>query len=165
MKRIIAFSVLLLYFLLAGFDSEPAWYEYMPVFMQRSEMEKSVKLEAARGIQNPGKIYVKGQYILINEKYQGIHLIDNSNPESPDNVAFIQIDGCIDMAVKDNVIYADNAVDLIAISINPEMTGIEVTGRIKNVFPELTAPDGRELTYREKNARPENSILVRWEQQ
>jgi len=37
-----------------------------------------------------------------------------------------------------------------------------VTSRIKDVFPELVAPDGLRLSYRQNLSRPEHSILVRW---
>jgi hypothetical protein len=161
MKKILFLTVFILYLLVSGFDIEPE-SEYKPIFMLRSELEKSVKLEGSRDIENPGKIYLKDNLIFINEKYLGIHVIDNTNPEEPENFAFIRVEGCIDMAMKDNVLYADNAVDLISLALNPQMTGIQVTSRIKNVFPELRAPDGFGLTYRQSLARPENSILVRW---
>lgn len=150
--------------LLMGFGWEDENYnEYKPIFMQRVEMEKNIVVDEPRLISNPGKIYLKDNYILINEKYKGIHVVDNSYPEHPSNIAFIRVDGCIDMAVKDNVLYADNAVDLIAIKYNPAFAEIEVTKRIKNVFPELIAPDGRSLSWKERQAIPENSVLVRWE--
>ena len=162
-KTVIFGMVTIAYLLVSGFDYEP-YSLYEPVFMLRTELEKSVKLETGRIILNPGKIYLKDHFIFINEKYLGIHVIDNTNPEEPENMAFIHIDGCIDMAMKDNVLYADNAVDLISVSLNPQMTGIQVTSRQKNVFPEVVAPDGRRLTYREETARPSNAILVRWKQ-
>jgi hypothetical protein len=61
------------------------------------------------------------------------------------------------------VLYADNAVDLIAIKLNENLTGIEVTQRIKNIFPEPVSPDGRGLNWKERRAVPEGAILVRWE--
>ncbi|MCL1821908.1 MAG: hypothetical protein FWG22_03700 [Prolixibacteraceae bacterium] len=161
-KKAPIISVFCLFLMLAGFDVLPM-SDYKPVFMQRSEMEKSVKMETARDIKNPGKIYIKGDTIFINEKYRGIHVIDNSNPETPDNIAFIQVDGCIDMAMKEDILYADNAVDLIALSINNNFTSVEVKSRAKNVFPELMAPNGRSLTGKEQQARPLNTVLVRWE--
>ncbi len=151
-------------FILTGFDVEPVCYSnHKPVFMLRSEMEKNVKLEGPRTITNPGKIYIKDHLIFINEKYRGIHVVDNTNPEDPSIIAFINIDGCIDMAMKDNVLYADNAVDLIAVKADAHMTGIEVTKRIKNTFPEPVSPDGRGLTREERRASPEGAILVRWD--
>lgn len=163
MKYYVPLTILLFYMLISGFDIGP-YSSYEPIFMLRSEMEKSVRLEGARAIENPGKIYLKDNLIFINEKYLGIHVIDNTNPEEPDNFAFIRIDGCLDMAMKDHVLYADNAVDLIALSLNQQMTTLQVTGRTKNVFPEPQAPDGSELSYREREAKPENAILVRWKQ-
>jgi hypothetical protein len=156
------FSFFLL--MLMGFDNEPVYYgPYKPVFMHRQEMEENVMLESARSINNPGKIYLKDHLIFINEKYKGIHVIDNTNSEEPVNAAFIKVDGCIDMAVKYNVLYADNAVDLVALKLNENLNGIEVVKRIHHVFPEPVSPDGRGLTWKERQAVPEGAILVRWD--
>jgi len=163
MTKLKLLSVGVLFLLVSGFDIEPA-SEYEPVFMLRSEMEEGIRLEGPRDIRNPGKIYLKDDLIFINEKYLGIHVIDNTDPAEPENFAFIRIDGCIDMAMKDQVLYADNAVDLISLALSPQMTGVEVTSRLKDVFPELQAPDGRGLTTREQIARPDNAILVRWKE-
>ncbi|PIF06428.1 MAG: hypothetical protein CSA36_01705 [Draconibacterium sp.] len=164
MKKLPFLMFLLLIFALTGFDYEPVYYgEYEPIFMLRPEMEKNVKTEAPKPIVNPGKIYIKDQWIFINEKFKGIHVIDNSNPEHPENKYFITIDGCIDMAIKNSTLYADNAVDLIAIRLDNGMNSIEVTTRIKDVFPEIPSPDGRDLNWREETAKPEGAILVRWE--
>lgn len=164
MKKTIPFLLAAFLLILTGFDVEPVYYgPYKPVFMLRSEMEKNVKLEGPKTIFNPGKIYLKDDLIFINEKYHGIHVIDNSNPEDPTNIAFINVDGCIDMAMKNNVLYADNAVDLIALKLDEHITGIEITKRIKNIFPEPVSPDGRGLTWEESRAVPDGAILVRWE--
>jgi len=147
-----------------GTSYEPNYYSsYSPVFMLRSEMEQNVKLEGPKTILKPGKIYIKDHLIFINEKYRGVHVIDNTNPEDPTNFAFINIDGCIDISIKDKVLYADNAVDLLAIFLNDDMTEIHVSQRIRNVFPEMLSPDGYELNWQEKQARPEKTILVRWD--
>jgi hypothetical protein len=163
MKKYSPLIISLLLVFIMGFDSEPYWGQYKPVFMLRSELEKNVKLEEPKPVQDPGKIYIKDHLIFINEKYRGIHVIDNSNPENPTNLVFITIDGCIDIAVKDNILYADNAVDLIAVRFNQNLMNFEVTKRIKNVFPELVAPDGRNLTWQEHRAVPDGAVLVRWD--
>lgn len=164
MKKISVFVTLIALLFLYGFDVD--YYpqsQFKPVFMLRSEMEKSIKLENPRPIKNPGKIYLKDNTIFISEKFAGIHVIDNSNPEKPVKKAFIHIDGCVDMAVKDNVLYADNAVDLIALKMKTDLSGIEVTSRNKNVFPELVSPDGYGLSWKQQNARPKDAVLVRWD--
>ena len=156
-KLISLFSLLLIIF---GFSSIENQYE--PVFMYRSEMENAIRLEGPKMLENPGKIYIKDHCLFIVEQYRGIHVIDNSNPEDPDKVGFIHIDGCIDLAVKGDVLYADNAVDLLAIKLAENLASIEVTSRNKNVFPEFKAPDGRSLSFEEEQARPANAVLVRW---
>ncbi|MDD3738917.1 MAG: hypothetical protein PHP31_06455 [Lentimicrobiaceae bacterium] len=135
---------------------------YNPVYMKRADMEKAVGLQTNVPVKNPGKIYLHNNYILLNELYEGIHIIDNSDPSNPVKVAFIHIDGCVDMAVKDNIIYADNAVDLIAIKVSDNFQNIEVTERIRNIFPEFEDPFRQWSTHSINLYRPEDGILVAW---
>lgn len=66
------------------------------------------------------------------------------------------------MAMKGNILYADNAVDLVAVDLSSPVN-IMVTKRIKNVFPELTPPGYNWIpwNYTAEN-RPENTIVVEW---
>src|SRR5690349_11420624 len=84
--------------------------EYKPLLMSREQLNNSITFLPPRDLKNPGKIYYKDGYIFVNEKYKGVHIINNQNPENPQNIKFIQIPGCIDMAMKDNMLYVDNAV-------------------------------------------------------
>lgn len=98
---------------------------------------------------NPGKIYIKDKYLFINEIKKGIHVIDNSNPASPKFISFINIPGNVDMAVIDNIMYADSYSDMVVINIsNPEKVG--VVKRVKKVFPNGTV-DGISWYYDEQN--------------
>src|SRR5690349_19412527 len=92
----------MLSFLLTNCDKEKAtqtyiWYtpDYKPLTEVRAEMKSS----AARGLKNPGKIYIYGNYIFLSETNEGIHIIDNSKPTTPKNIAFIPIPGNVDLAV------------------------------------------------------------------
>jgi hypothetical protein len=89
---------------------------YIPVY--GTAEASAVKWLGARAVNNPGKIYVYGQYLLINETGQGIHVYDNGDISSPTPVGFIQILGNTDMAIKDNRLYADHMGDLLHISIS-----------------------------------------------
>lgn len=142
-------------------EPEPIFYtQYTPVMMARAEMEKAIRLEAAREINDPAKIYVKDHYVFISEKYQGIHIIDNTNPRMPLNQAFIRIPGCVDIAVKDHVLYADNATDLLAIDL-ADWENIQVISRTRNTFPVLLPPDLGQIPSAYQN-RPEDMIIVAW---
>ena len=90
---------------------------YRPVYRTTAEVRANVKSNAPRALERPGKIYVRGQYIFLNEMDKGIHVIDNSNPSAPRNVAFIDIPGNIDLAVKGNTLYADLYQDMVTIDI------------------------------------------------
>jgi hypothetical protein len=168
MRRIL--NYLLLLALAVGCKSssdepEPYWGSgYKPILMERTELEKSIIMEAPADLISPAKIYVKGSYIFISEKFKGVHVIDNHNPSKPDKIGFIRIPGCVDMAIKGNILYADNAVDLVSIAFDSTNWGnLQVTDRIKNVFPEITPPDGdyipSEFSY---HNRPDNTIIVGW---
>jgi hypothetical protein len=98
-----------------------------------NELRSSVKTLPAQDLENPGKIYVKDNYLFINEVKKGIHIIDNSNPSSPKAISFIQILGNIDIAVKDNVMYADSYTDFVALDIsNPK--DVKEISRTNEVF-------------------------------
>jgi len=149
--------------LLTGLDIDQGYGgQYLPVFMKRAEMEKAVKMESAYPLRNTGKIYLYKQFILINEKYKGIHIIDNSTPSTPVNKGFLHIDGCIDMAMNGDILYADNAVDLIALKFDNNFTSVQVTERLKAVFPEIESPDGIGSRYYLNKFRPTDAILVAW---
>ena len=134
---------------------------YTPVLMSRQQLEASIAQKEPRAIVKPGKLYRYRHYILINELYKGVHIIDNQNPKSPVNVAFIQVPGCVDMAVKENVLYVDNAVDLVAISLG-DVNNLQVTSRVRNALPELPAPDNMQVWYG-KGGAPEDAVVVGWE--
>ena len=135
---------------------------YVPIFMSRDEMEKAVKLDAPRPMYETGKLYYKAPYLYIIEKYKGVHIIDNTDPSNPEKISFLHIDGIRDIAIKNDVLYADNAVDLIAVQFNESLTSVNVSKRIKNFFPEMESPDGWGLSYSIRKSRPDNSIIVGW---
>ena len=72
----------------------------------------TLKSEAPRTIQTTGKIYVKDNYIFVSDPNEGIHIIDNSHPAAPENIAFLKVMGNVDMAIKGNILYADSYSNL-----------------------------------------------------
>lgn len=106
-----------------------------PVYRTKDEVRANIKNNSSREIERPGKIYIRGNYIFLNEIDRGIHIIDNTNKSAPRNIAFIDIPGNLDMAVKGNILYADLYTDLVAIDItNPQQ--IVVKKFTENIFPE-----------------------------
>ena len=140
------------------------YYQYLPILMDRTVMESSVGYFAAQPIKETGKIYVKGNYVFISEKYQGIHVIDNHNTSAPINLGFFRVPGCVDMAIKGNVLYVDNAVDLVAITFDSiTWSNSVVSSRIKDILPELSPPESQYIPWEfTKESRPANTIIIGW---
>ena len=105
-----------------------------PVYMSYTDLRSAVKMTVSRELNNPGKIYFKDNYIFINEKMKGVHVFDVSDPTNPQNKGFIEIPGNVDIAIKDNTLYADSYVDLVSIDIS-NFSGIKEIGRIQKVLP------------------------------
>jgi hypothetical protein len=105
-----------------------------PVYLSYNDLRNSFKVADGQQIIQPGKIYFKDNFIFVNEYQKGIHVIDNTDPESPQIIKFIEIPGSVDLAIRDNILYADSYVDLVAIDIS-NLDDIREVKRIQNVFP------------------------------
>lgn len=131
---------------------------YEPVIMNRTDFEASTAYEStSRTIENSGKIYVKGNYIFINEVNKGFHIINNANPSNPNNIGFIKILGSSDLSIKSDVFYVNNATDLVAFTIDENSQTLTISKRLENVFPQLWSPEG--FTY---YGLQDNEIIVDW---
>lgn len=108
--------------------------QYTPITLTVRQVREGVRVESPRTLQKPGKIYTKDGYLFINELKEGIHIIDNRNPTSPQSVAFLNIPGNGDMAVRNNILYADSYMDLLAFDISDPTQPREVN-RVTGVFP------------------------------
>ena len=117
-------------------ESENTFTQWTPVYKSDEEFREAPQYQTAQALKNPGKIYFYGNYILINEIKEGVHVIDNSNVLSPRNLGFIKIVGNIDIAIKDDVLYADSHADLLAISI-ADIQQPRLVKRTQDVFPNL----------------------------
>lgn len=104
-----------------------------PLTRSLTELRSSVKAESKHELVRPGKIYTKGNYLFINEIKEGIHVVDNSDPANPRFVSFIVIPGNGDIAVRNNILYADSFSDLVALDISDPENAKEVS-RVQNVF-------------------------------
>lgn len=114
-------------------DSTRTFVRFDPVYKTGAEIRVAPTVEAPRPLRKPGKMYAIGTYLLINERQEGIHVIDNSNPQNPQNVAFWNIPGNVDMAVRDGYLYADQYVDLLSLDIS-DLQNPQLVCRLQNQF-------------------------------
>lgn len=107
--------------------------QYTPVTMTTTQVRQGVGISTAQPLVKPGKIYTKDGYLFINELKEGIHVIDNRDPSSPKTLAFINIPGNGDIAVRDQYLYADSYMDLVTFDIS-DIANIHEVARVENVF-------------------------------
>ncbi len=131
-----------------------------PVYLSYEDLRSAVKMTASRELNNPGKIYFKDQYIFINEKMKGVHVYDVSDPKNPQNKGFIEIPGNVDIAIKDNILYADSYVDLVSIDVS-SFSAIKEVGRVQKVFP-YTLPTF-DTKYPMAKVEEEKGVITGWE--
>ena len=130
-------------------DAVSKRYVYFRPVYSTKESVRAIKSAAPQNIVSPGKLFVKGNYIYLNEIDKGVHIIDYSNPASPKNIAFIAIPGNVDIAVKDNYLYADEYTDLVTLDISNPLTA------------KLADVDGGAFPDRYYSANPDD-IIVSW---
>ena len=130
--------------------STTTYVQYEPVYATLSELRKNIIIEPARDLENPGKIYFYQNWLLINEVNEGIHLINNEDPENPERLAFIPIPGNVDMAMRGGRLYADSYVDLLCIDLSNPLEP-QLLSREEDVFEHF-------------NVHPELGVLTGYEE-
>jgi len=106
-----------------------------PIYQTQEVVKANIKSNPPKAIESPGKIFIYGDYVFLNELDKGVHIIDNSNPSNPIVKAFIDIPGNQDIAVKGNTLYADMYGSLVSIDISDPLHA-KLLKDVPNVFPE-----------------------------
>jgi hypothetical protein len=141
MKKLFSFALSV--FIVVGFNScvkdtcghtySYTWFE--PLYKTTEQVRANIKTNPAKEIKAPGKLFIIGDYIFLNEINKGVHIINNSNPAAPVNIGFIDIPGNIDIAVKGNTMYADLYTDLVALDISNPLNVVK-SKIVNHVFPD-----------------------------
>jgi hypothetical protein len=107
---------------------------YEPVYKTLDEIRTEITVEASQVLEEPGKLYYYQDFLFINDRGTGIHIYDNTDPSSPVPLSFIRIPGNNDLAIRNNILYADNYIDLVTLDIsNPRAP--QFLSRTEEVFP------------------------------
>ncbi len=106
---------------------------YEPVYTPLAEIRSAVGVVAPQPLTSVGKIYFKDGYLFVNDPGKGIHVIDNTDPAHPVKKHFITIPGNYDVAIRNNILYADSFIDLVALDISNLNQVVEVA-RLENIF-------------------------------
>ncbi len=88
---------------------------------------------APRDIESPGKINVSSELLIIGDRGTGIHIINNTDPENPQPLHFLEVPGNHQLYVDGDYIYANAYYDMIKIDIS-DINNIRIVDRIEEVF-------------------------------
>jgi hypothetical protein len=134
MKKIVFLFVVFSFFSCNNDDSQGDYFNVaVPILMNKTDFRNSVEVQSPKPIDETGKIYAYDQYIFVNNKFHGIQVIDNTNPALPQAIAYIKVPGNVDIAIKDDYLYADSSSDLVVFDIS-DMDNIKVIERLEDVF-------------------------------
>ena len=106
---------------------------YKPIYAAA----EPITFEASRGVYSPGKICRYKSYLLVSEANTGIHIIDNSNPQSPNFIGFLKIADNENMEVSDSILIVDYQNRLVSLNLS-EITSIKEVSSVKAWF--VTVP-------------------------
>lgn len=134
---------------------------FAPVYIRKADAF-AVQSKAPQVLQNPGKLFLLGTTVFITDIGSGVHIVDNSNPSSPQKIGFISIPGVNDVSVRMNTLYADNLTDLIAIDIS-NLSSVTVTKRLKDIYPIDNQMYPSFATGYFECADTANGYVIRWE--
>ena len=114
---------------------------WKPVY--QGEADLTVSSSPAQSIQEAGKIYKYGPYILVGETGQGIHVFDNNDPSNPTGIAFINVPLNEDMAIRNDVMFVDVGRDVVAVDVS-DWAYVQEIGRLSGIYNRSDAlyPEG-----------------------
>lgn len=92
--------------------------QFTPVYLTKAQIRRDIKAEPERKLENPGKMYFYKTYLFVNDQGKGVHIYDLKNETKPEKIGFYDIPGNFDIAIKNNILYADNVMDLVALDIS-----------------------------------------------
>ncbi len=127
---------------------------YHPVYKSMEAVRADVHFDAAKALENPGKIYVRDNLLIVNEVNKGMHFYNIADATNPVDMGFLNVPGNIDMAVAGNFLYADSYYDLLVFDLG-NTSNITEVGRLEDVFPPRVYGNGFQYS-------PDSGVVVDW---
>ena len=158
-KYLLYFAIIMQFFTSCIYRSQPLETlpnSFTPVYLTRAQLESSVVLENPKTTIKSGKIYIKDDIMFVNDVNKGFQIYNYSNATNPVAIGYINFPGATDLAIRNTILYVNQAVDLVSVNYNVANNTIAVTNRIKNAFPQKLSPQGF-------NGNPTNNqIIINW---
>ena len=115
-------------------DDEVYLTSYEPVILPAAEWRTdNFLLSDPLDVCDPTAFYVYGDLLLVMDRSKGLHVIDNSDNDNPRPLAFLDIPGGGSMAVRNELLYVSQYIDLLTFSLR-DAARPELISRTENVF-------------------------------
>ena len=100
-----------------GDSCTESWTQVMtvPVTADRAAVQDSIAALPPRELCTGGNLYAYGDYLFVNVNREGYHVLDNTDPRQPRNVAFLQVPGATHMAFVDGRMVSDSYADMLVL--------------------------------------------------
>ncbi|MGB3466345.1 MAG: hypothetical protein WBA74_13790 [Cyclobacteriaceae bacterium] len=142
------------------YNSPPASINGLAPIYESPEVAYRVEIRDPKDIVNPGKIFAYKQFLIVTIINEGFHVIDNSDPVSPRTVFFIAIPGNTDVAVKDDIFFANNYNDLVSFTFDASRN-LQIIERLSDAMQNATAPLDSNTYF--ECVDPSKGVVIGWE--
>ncbi len=149
-------------------DVTVTYQKGIPTYGDMTAIRNTPILGSVQNIENAGKIFVSPEYLFIGEEGKGVHVLDNSNPENPLNVAFINIPGNREYFLTNNTLFAESYYDMLKIDVSNPLQPQLISRLEGGVAEELVNSNGESLLsfefeqVTEKISRDDNIFDLVW---
>ena len=106
----------------------------VPVYLSYEDLRQPVTVKSSETLAKPGKFWRKDTYLFVSDINKGIHIYNVANANAPYEMAFVNVPGVMDVAVKDHYLLADSYTDLLVLDISNPAQPTQVK-RLNDVFP------------------------------
>lgn len=115
-------------------EAEITYTKGIGIYANLSSFRSNEINSPARLLEDPVKIFLSGDIMLIGERDEGIHVIDNSDPANPNFVNFLDVPGSREMAILGNRLFVDSYYDMLEIDISNPLQA-QLVNRLEEVYP------------------------------
>lgn len=144
------------------YEEKSNYSKYKPILISNEKINICNWETAPKENKNITQTLIYSNTLLLLDYGLGIHIIDISNPKSPQKLGFYFIPACIDMAIKDNFIYTNNFNDLLQIDISTPRNPTIKTRKPNEFNISISPPDELEPSTILKTL-PKNTTIISYE--
>ena len=114
-------------------DAVLTYIGYEPVIVYPDDFRVTIEATSPQELCAPAGFYYYQNHLMVIERNEGLHIINNNNPAAPRSVSFLPVKGAQALAVRNDVLYINNVTDLVTFDLS-DPTSPQMLGRTEDVF-------------------------------